>query len=132
MANWKFPTMKDKDKNKANKNKVSKKDKHKANVKFGFEYVACDCGREVPTDMMTDLSVLPNSKNLPEFVCDGCFTHILREKILTLAELADAHNAPAPAKAKFKKMHQRWYNGVVRSNGRKNSVKKDKTKPNNQ
>lgn len=118
MARWMMPTLKDK--HEAQKALVPQLDTP--------SHVTCGCGRNTLTDMMVDLTVLDDSKNLPHFVCDGCWSTLLREKVVTLDEIGKAHKAPKEILDKFDTIHKKWYSGSPPRNPQSHRILRDKTK----
>lgn len=81
MTNWDIPSM-----------KTSLNDTSTERV-----FVVCGCGRSTPMDSMLDLSVLPEAKSLPNFVCGACWFVLQAEGVTTYREVAEAHSAPREA-----------------------------------
>lgn len=77
--------------------------------------VRCDCGRQVPSDMMVDLRVLPANRNLPEFVCDGCMSVLISTHTVSLSDLATAHGAPFEDSARLGQYQQDRFKGHARA-----------------
>lgn len=65
------------------------------------------CGREVPADMLVNVSALPAAKRTTrkrplDYACDGCLTRLFRTGKLARWELAEATGADAVRVARLR------------------------------